>query len=72
MAALRGERLWRIPILSGENTGTPTAFFVGQFGRLRTVSKVPGQDQFWLTTTNSDFNGGQPAGSDQIMRVTVT
>jgi hypothetical protein len=72
MAALRGERLWRIPILDGENTGTPTNYYVGQFGRLRTVVKVPGADQLWLSTTNCDNNGGQPPGSDQIFRITIS
>ncbi len=72
MAALRGERLWRIPILSGEGTGTPTAYYVGTYGRLRTVTKVPGVDQFWLSTTNCDNNGGAANGSDIILRVTVS
>ncbi len=72
MAALRGERLWRIPILSGESTGTPSAYYVGTYGRLRTVTKVPGADAFWLSTTNCDNNGGAGNGSDQIMRVTVS
>ncbi|GAA4256261.1 PQQ-dependent sugar dehydrogenase [Dactylosporangium darangshiense] len=72
VAALRGERLWRIPILSGETTGTPSAYYVGTYGRLRTVTKIPGADAFWLTTTNCDNNGGAGNGSDQIMRVTVT
>jgi glucose/arabinose dehydrogenase len=72
MAALRGERLWRIPILSGESTGSPSAYYVGTYGRLRTVTKVPGADAFWLTTTNCDNNGGAGNGADQILRVTVT
>ncbi len=72
MAALRGERLWRIPLLSGETTGTPSAFYVGSFGRLRTVIKVPGADQMWLSTTNCDNNGGAADGSDRIFRVTIT
>src|SRR6266536_896090 len=67
MAALRGERLWRIPILSGEGTGTPTAYYVGTYGRLRTVTKVPGVDQFWLSTTNCDNNGGAANDSDIIL-----
>ncbi len=71
MAALRGERLWRIPLLSGESTGTPTAFYVGQFGRLRTVVKVPGVDDLWLSTTNCDNNGGAADGSDRIFRVEI-
>jgi glucose/arabinose dehydrogenase len=72
MAALRGERLWRIPLASGEGTGTPSAFFVGEFGRLRTVIKVPGADQLWLSTTNADNNGDGGSGSDVIFRVTIT
>jgi glucose/arabinose dehydrogenase len=72
MAALRGERMWRIPILSGESTGTPTAYYVGTYNRLRTVVKVPGVDQFWLTTTNCDNNGGAANGSDKILKVTVS
>jgi len=71
MAALRGERLWRIPLLSGESTGTPTAYYVGSFGRLRTVTKVPGIDDVWLNTTNCDNNGGAPDGSDRIFRVEI-
>jgi glucose/arabinose dehydrogenase len=71
MAALRGERLWRIPLLSGESTGTPSAFYVGSFGRLRTVTKVPGIDDVWLNTTNCDNNGGAADGSDRIFRVEI-
>jgi glucose/arabinose dehydrogenase len=72
MGALRGERLWRIPLLSGESTGTPSAYYVGTYGRLRTVTKIPGADAFWLSTTNCDNNGGAANGSDIILRVTVT
>ena len=39
--------------------------------RLRTVEKIPGKNQFWVTTTNSDNNGGKPDGSDKIFRVEV-
>ena len=72
LAALRGERLWRIPLLDAENTGTPTNYYVGQYGRLRTIVKVPGADQLWLTTTNCDNNGNQPDGSDNIFRITIS
>ncbi|WP_163508280.1 PQQ-dependent sugar dehydrogenase [Fodinicola acaciae] len=72
MAALRGERMWRIPINGdSESVGTPTAYYVGTYGRLRTVTKVPGADQLWLSTTNADNNGNQPDGSDKIFRVTI-
>ncbi|MEU9183851.1 PQQ-dependent sugar dehydrogenase [Streptomyces sp. NPDC048484] len=73
MASLRGERLWRIPITGDtENVGTPTAYYVGSYGRLRTVTKVPGADQLWLSTTNSDNNGGEADGSDKIFRVSIS
>ncbi|MFF4211733.1 PQQ-dependent sugar dehydrogenase [Streptomyces sp. NPDC001796] len=72
MASLRGERLWRIPINGdSESVGTPSAYYVGTYGRLRTVSKVPGADQLWLSTTNCDNNGGAADGSDKIFRVTI-
>ncbi|KOV66885.1 oxidoreductase [Streptomyces sp. NRRL WC-3618] len=72
MASLRGERLWRIPITGDtENVGTATAYYVGTYGRLRTVTKVPGADQLWLSTTNSDNNGGEADGSDKIFRVSI-
>jgi glucose/arabinose dehydrogenase len=71
MAALRGERLWRIP-LNGTGVGTPQAYYVNQYGRLRTVMTVPGKSQLWLSTTNADLNGKQPAGSDKIFRVTIS
>ncbi|MFF9350482.1 PQQ-dependent sugar dehydrogenase [Streptomyces sp. NPDC014734] len=73
MAALRGERLWRVPI-DGDtgNLGTPTAYYVGSYGRLRTVTTVPGRDELWLSTTNCDNNGKEPAGADKLLRVSIT
>ena len=70
MAALRGERLWRIP-LNGTSVGTPQAYYVNQYGRLRTVMTVPGKNQLWLSTTNVDLNGGAAAGSDKIFRIDI-
>ncbi|HEV2784563.1 MAG TPA: PQQ-dependent sugar dehydrogenase [Actinophytocola sp.] len=65
MAALRGQRLWRI-VLNGENVSTVTSHFNGQFGRLRAVVKVPGENAIWFGTTNSDNNGnGSP---DRFLR----
>ncbi|MCX4755663.1 PQQ-dependent sugar dehydrogenase [Kitasatospora purpeofusca] len=72
LAALRGTRMYRIPINGDtESVGTATSYYVGTYGRLRTVSKVPGADQLWLTTTNADNNGNQPDGSDKIFRITI-
>ncbi|HEY7483123.1 MAG TPA: PQQ-dependent sugar dehydrogenase [Streptosporangiaceae bacterium] len=68
MAALRGQRLWRIPLM-GENTGTPQAFYTNEHGRLRTVVKVPGQEGLWLSTSNADGRGTGGPGSDVIFRI---
>jgi glucose/arabinose dehydrogenase len=68
VAALRGQRLWRVPV-SGTTTGTPVSYYVNTYGRLRTVETVPGSDALWLSTTNCDNNGNQPAGSDKVFRV---
>jgi glucose/arabinose dehydrogenase len=73
MAALRGERLWRVPINGDNETlGTPSAYYVGTYNRLRTVTKVPGADQLWLTTTNCDNNGGAANGADKILKVSIS
>jgi glucose/arabinose dehydrogenase len=71
MAAMRGERLWRIP-LSGTEAGEPVAYLQGTYGRLRAVVQVPGANALWVTTTNADANGGQPASSDKILRTDLT
>ncbi|WP_030667912.1 PQQ-dependent sugar dehydrogenase [Streptomyces sp. NRRL B-1347] len=72
MAALKGERLWRVPInADSENVGSAKAFYVGQYGRLRSVTAVPGARALWLSTTNADGNGGRPDGSDKIFRVSI-
>ena len=49
MAALRGARLWRIAVDGGE-AASPTAFFVGEYGRLRTVAVAP-DGNLWVTTS---------------------
>ncbi|MEV5710750.1 PQQ-dependent sugar dehydrogenase [Actinoallomurus sp. NPDC052274] len=68
VAALRGQRLWRIPV-DGTTTGTPAAYYVNTYGRLRTVETIPGKNALWLSTTNCDNNGGQADGSDKVFRI---
>jgi glucose/arabinose dehydrogenase len=67
MTGLRGQRLWRIP-LEGDGVGTPEAFFIGEFGRLRTIVQVIGP-LLWMTTTNHDQLGTPRPGDDKILRV---
>ncbi|WP_186763032.1 PQQ-dependent sugar dehydrogenase [Lentzea tibetensis] len=57
VAALRGERMWKVPLNANGSVGKPTAVFKGTYGRLRTA--VAGPDgKLWITTTNRDGNGG--------------
>lgn len=65
-AALRGERLWTVP-LTATGTGAPTDHFRDGYGRLRTVVVAP-DGALWLTTSNTDGRGDIRAGDDRIMR----
>jgi len=69
IAALRGERLWSVP-LAGTEVGEPQDHFVGAYGRLRTVVVAPDQS-LWVTTSNTDGRGRQRGGDDHILRVVV-
>lgn len=71
MAALRGERLWRIPV-DGASAGTPKAYYAHTYGRLRTVESVPGTKSLWLTTTNADNSGEGEPGSDRVFQIDLT
>ncbi|WP_432946862.1 PQQ-dependent sugar dehydrogenase [Kribbella sp. CA-253562] len=52
VAALRGQRLWRVE-LNGESAGATQAYFTSTFGRLRSVVKVPGANAIWISTSNT-------------------
>ncbi|MFI5733914.1 PQQ-dependent sugar dehydrogenase [Kribbella sp. NPDC051587] len=70
MASLRGERLWAVPVAGGKRVGEPQAFFVGKYGRLRTVEVAP-DGSLWVTTSNTDGRGESREGDDRILRVTI-
>jgi glucose/arabinose dehydrogenase len=63
VAALRGERLWTVPLGGGE----PKAEFSGRYGRLRTVAVAP-DGALWLTTSNTDGRGDAKDDDDRILR----
>jgi len=69
MAALRGERLWRIPVSGGRVAAEPTAFLSGEYGRLRTVAAAP-DGSLWVSTSNTDGRGAPAPGDDRILRLT--
>lgn len=65
LAALRGERLWRVDV-DGGRASHPTDFFVGSYGRLRTVVAAP-DGNLWVTTSNRDGRGDPAAEDDRIL-----
>jgi glucose/arabinose dehydrogenase len=67
LASLRGERLWRIDV-NGTRASHPTDFFVGRYGRMRTVVVAP-DGNLWVTTSNRDGRGGPSADDDRILLV---
>jgi glucose/arabinose dehydrogenase len=67
VAALRGQRLWRVP-LEGEGAGAPVAELDGELGRLRTVEVAP-DGSLWVATSNTDGRGSPEPGDDRIVRV---
>lgn len=67
VAALRGERPWRIPV-DGTSVGAPTTYSTHDYGRLRTVVSKPDRNSPWLTTTNADNNGDGGESSDTAFR----
>ncbi|MFF1283467.1 PQQ-dependent sugar dehydrogenase [Streptomyces sp. NPDC058299] len=70
MAALKGERLWRVPLRGTTASAAPQAFLTGVYGRLRTV--VPaGRDRIWLMTSNTDGRGTPKKGDDRLLEARV-
>ncbi|WP_411143611.1 PQQ-dependent sugar dehydrogenase [Streptomyces sp. x-80] len=71
MAALRGERLWRIPLNGTKPVAAPQEFLKGEYGRLRTVVATD-DGGLWLVTSNTDGRGTPRKGDDRILRLKVT
>ncbi|MCU1636243.1 MAG: glucose dehydrogenase [Cryobacterium sp.] len=66
MAALRGERMWRI----SPSTGEMDEWFVGSFGRLRDVVSGPA-GTLWFVSNNTDGRGDPTLGDDRLYQVQV-
>ncbi|WP_433366209.1 PQQ-dependent sugar dehydrogenase [Actinoplanes sp. CA-142083] len=64
VAALKGARLWKVPL---DGSYKPSASFEGEYGRLRTVGIAP-DGALWLTTSNRDGRGDPSSGDDRILR----
>ena len=72
MAALKGQRLWTIPLpaVPGTSAVKPVAYFAGTYGRLRDVVNAP-DGSLWLLTDNTDGRGSPRDGDDRILRLTL-
>ncbi|MDO9495338.1 MAG: PQQ-dependent sugar dehydrogenase [Nocardioides sp.] len=67
MAALKGERLWRVEV-DGNRAVDPQPFFIGDYGRMRTVAVTP-DGELWVMTSNRDTRGDPQPGDDRILLV---
>jgi glucose/arabinose dehydrogenase len=67
VAALKGERLWTVPLGGGD----PKAELTGKYGRLRTAAIAP-DGALWLMTSNRDGRGDPSSGDDKILRFPVS
>lgn len=68
LGALRGERLWQVPLKANGKTGTPRSHRVGGLGRLRTVVQTP-TGALWVSTSNTDGRADPRPGDDRIVQV---
>ncbi|WP_443044281.1 PQQ-dependent sugar dehydrogenase [Streptomyces sp. HF10] len=71
MAALKGERLWRVPLRGTRAAAAPQSFLTGAYGRLRTVAPA-GDGKLWLITNNTDGRGQPKKGDDRILELQVS
>jgi glucose/arabinose dehydrogenase len=66
-AGLRGERLWRVPLVGPGSLGTPEALLTGEYGRLRAVAPTPDGTALWVATSNRDGRGDPTSDDDRIL-----
>ena len=73
LAGLRGERLWRVPLaqVASGSPIKPQALVTGEFGRLRAVVVLPGEDLL-IMTNNTDGRGDPGPDDDRLIRLSLT
>lgn len=65
MVALRGQRLWEIPL---EDVSASADYLDQEFGRLREVTTAP-DGSLWILTNNTDGVGAPSDGDDLLLRI---
>ena len=68
VAALRGERLWRVPLDGKGGARPPESLYQGRFGRLRAAERAP-DGSLWVLTSNRDGRGDPVDADDRILRL---
>jgi len=68
VTALRGARLWALPLDGQGVPGRPVPLLAGAYGRLRTVVAAP-DGALWLTTSNRDGAGRPVRADDRVIRI---
>ncbi len=69
LAALRGARLWRVPLVDGpEAVGPPEAYATGEFGRLRDVLVDGREEQPSLLVLTNNVGRDPRPDDDQLLR----
>ena len=68
VAALRGERLWRLELGPGGQVTEREQLLRGQVGRIRNVVQAP-DGSLWVTTSNRDGRGTPAPQDDRIIRL---
>ncbi|WP_127936089.1 PQQ-dependent sugar dehydrogenase [Nonomuraea polychroma] len=71
VGALRGARLWQIPLGEDGAAGKPVAHFTDRYGRIRAVTTAP-DGALWVGTSNKDGRGSPQEGDDRILSVTAS
>jgi hypothetical protein len=71
MAALRGQRLWRIPLDGAKVVASPQDFLVSRYGRLRSVLALDNHTLL-VTTSNRDGRAQASQGDDRVLLLTVS
>ncbi len=69
MAALRGQRLWRVPLADDGSVGRPQALLQGRYGRLRAATFDA--DGSLVVITSNRSRGNPTADDDRMLRVTL-
>jgi glucose/arabinose dehydrogenase len=68
VAALRGERLWRLELGPDGNVTGQEQLLRGKVGRIRNVVQAP-DGSLWITTSNLDGRGSPAPRDDRIIRL---